>query len=90
MSNVTEICPASVSACHSLWLAVIYRQLEDLASEKTTEEALALFASAFRWFFLPNSGFREVCALAGTTPALVRSRAREILNNPELLGKHNV
>ncbi len=80
MSDVSDI------ACRAVWVAVIHRALQDLVSETDTDESIDLFRDCYRWFFFSSSNFKLVCSFAGIEPCIVRKRAREILNNPALLG----
>lgn len=68
---------------------IIYQAMLDLINEEETEEALRDSQDACRWFFMHSNDFAFVCDMAGWTPRAVRKRARQVQNNPQLLGGHH-
>jgi hypothetical protein len=87
MTNVTELNPITDGACRALGLAIIHQALQDLTSENETDKDISIFRDAYRWFFLPNIDFSLICTVAGRDALAVRKRAREVQNNPSLLGQ---
>lgn len=64
--------------------AIIYQAMLDMVSTKVVLRRARTEAN--RWFFVANRDFRDICDLAELNYDIVRSRAKEIKNNPALVG----
>lgn len=90
MSSVVYIFPPEEAACRTLWLAVIHLALFDLVHDGNQPDDTIIRLDAYRWFFLSNATFNVVCDLAGVDASAIRTRARLIKENPNLLGNPHV
>jgi hypothetical protein len=94
---------ADVYGCRALWLAVIYGALCDacyqcfdqyqlnkhasLGTEFISRETSLLAHQARRFLFGDNIRFPQVCHLAGLDPDNVRTHARKVTNDVDVMLK---